>query len=224
MTIELHYILYNVLVFIVGLFVGYLVTYFKKKGENKALKEDIANITKEKEKVIADFRLDHEKRKYKFERRYEVYSKYLSLLDKFDSENNPFKNNNKMDTLVSQLLNSVYNNTENEGKRMEAINSFSNAFNILIRESVAGLKEIANEVNEMKLVAPAEIVSLINKIQLNYDQVEKLSALVLENPVKLFSGNEDFSSVNKGINKLGSETKEMKRTLITLMNEDLDKI
>ena len=224
MIIELNNILYNAFVFIVGLFVGYLVTYFKKKGENKALKEDVAKITEEKEKVIAEFRLDHEKRKHKYERKHEVYSKYLSLLDKFDSETNPLQNNAKLDGFLSQMLNTIYKNPENEGKRMEAINLFADEFNKLIREALVGLKEIAQEVNQIKLVAPVEIVSLINKIKLNYDQVEKLSNLVLENPIKLLSGNEDFSSVNQEINKIGNETKEMKTIIITIMKDDLDKI
>lgn len=54
------YILINI---IVTLFVTYLVTYFKEKGQNRATKEDIAEITKKIEEVKSVFIQDTEKLK-----------------------------------------------------------------------------------------------------------------------------------------------------------------
>jgi len=53
--------LQTVIVFIVGLFLGaYLPSYFKKKGENLATKEDIASIEKEIQEVRSQYSKDLE--------------------------------------------------------------------------------------------------------------------------------------------------------------------
>ena len=119
---------------VIGVGLGFFLGYSREKGKNKALKEDIAGITAEKESILADSRLQHEKRKHQYERKQEVYSKYHQLLDNFN-ENNPIHDNTKMESLLSDMLNRMKANPNNEGEHMKAINTFSNSINILVRDA-----------------------------------------------------------------------------------------
>lgn len=208
-----------------GALLGYLLAYTNEKAKNKALKEDIAEITKEKEAVLADSRLQHEKRKHQYERKQEVYSKYHQLLDNFN-EKNPILDNSKMEFLLSEMLNRMKANPNNEGEHMKAINTFSDEINILIREYFVGIQDIAKQTNGIKLVATIEICELVEKIDSNYRKSEELWSLFHEDFTKMLRRQEnfDFTTLNPEIKNLRIETIEFASTLIKLMRADLDTI
>ncbi len=199
---------------------GILITYYTAKAKFQAELETKAKITEEQERVIAHYKLDHEKRKYQYNKKHEVYSKYHNLLDKFDGEKNPFLDQNKMNEQVSTLLNSIYINGADEGKRMEAINLFYNSIDQMVQEALAGVKEIAKETNELKLIATPEIILLVERIQSNFDKVGKIS----ESLKKIFTSEVDLSPIKSEVQKIGKETQEMKVKLIELMRLEIDKI
>lgn len=203
---------------------GILITYYTAKAKFQAELETKAKITEEQERIIAHYKLDHEKRKYQYDKKHEVYSKYHNLLDKFDGEKNPFLDQNKMNEQVSTLLNSIYINGADEGKRMEAINLFYNSIDQMVQEALAGVKEIAKETNELKLIATPEIILLVERIQSNFDKVGKISNVISESLKKIFTGEVDLSPINSEVQKIGKETQEMKVKLIELMRLEIDKI
>ena len=53
-------ILYNIISLGIGLLIGYLISYMNKKGENRAIKEDIGAITKIVKGIETDFSKDIE--------------------------------------------------------------------------------------------------------------------------------------------------------------------
>lgn len=207
-----------------GAFLGFLVAYTNEKAKNRAMSEDIAKITKEKEAVVLDFNLQQDRRKHQYERKHEIYAKYNNLLDHFDSEKNPFLDKAKLDTLLSTMLETMKSNPGNEGIHMKAINIFSNEINKLIREACSEIQQIAKQTNELKLVAPQEICSIVQEIDKNYSQIERISSSVFKEPIKLLSNQEDFSSVNQKIKWIHDDTKAKKLKLIELMRTDLENI
>lgn len=208
-----------------GAFLGYLLAYTNEKAKNRALKEDIAKITEEKEKVTSHYKLDHEKRKHQYEKKYEVYSKYHDLLDKFDSEKNPFLDQKKMNGQMTILLNTMYQSGADEGKKMEAINAFYNDIDEMVQEALIGIKEIAKETNQLKLIATPEIIAIVESLQANYDKVSKMSTAISESLNRMFAGGDlDFSPITSEADRIATETKEMKAKLTELMRLEIEKI
>jgi hypothetical protein len=82
--------LVEIFVFIIGLFIGkFLPSYFNKKGENLATKEDIAEITKKAEEVkseylkeLENFKADLVKQQKGFNERFEWYKKLADVSKK----------------------------------------------------------------------------------------------------------------------------------------------
>ncbi|WP_341903077.1 hypothetical protein [Fluviicola taffensis] len=204
--------------------ITYLTTYTNAKAKFQAELETKAKITEEQERVIAAYKLDHEKRKYQYEKKHEVYSKYHGLLDKFDSEKNPFLDQNKMNRQVTILLNAMSQSDADDGKKMEAINLFYNSIDEMVQEALGGIKEIAKETNELKLIATPEIVTIVESIQANYDKVGKISNSISESLKKIFAGEQDLSPITSEVEGIRKETEEKKAKLIELMRLDIDKI
>ena len=67
-------ILMEIMIFIIDIFSGFLVSYFKKKGENLATKEDIGEITNIVEKIKTNNNLHVEKIKNMMKNRDEIIS------------------------------------------------------------------------------------------------------------------------------------------------------
>jgi len=208
---------------LIGLLIGYLTTYTKEKAKNKALKQDIAGITKNSETVITELKLQHEKRKHQYDKKHQIYSRYLNLLDKFDSQNS-IVDPNKTEPIMTDLVNALYKYKYNESEKMKAINVFGDNFNIMIRESMSGLKEIAIETNEIKLVGSIEINKVLKKLNDNYKSIGVISELAFKDPKKVISGEVDFNFINEQIKELGSDTNSLKIECIELMRNDLEKI
>ena len=147
-------ILWTVLTTLGGVVVTYLTTFTNAKAKFQAELETKAKLTNEQEQVIAKYRLDHEKRKYQYEKKHEVYSKYHNLLDEYDANKNPFLDRAKLDSILSEMLNKMQSDLS-EAAHMKAINAFADKVNVMIRESFTGLKDIAKQTNELRLVAPS---------------------------------------------------------------------
>jgi hypothetical protein len=104
--------LVEILIFIIGLLIGkFLPSYFNKKGENLATKEDIAEITKKAEEVkseylkeLENFKADLVKQQKGFNERFEWYKKLADVSKKL-------KNRTKIQKYYMQQNNQEAMNT-----------------------------------------------------------------------------------------------------------------
>lgn len=126
--------------------------------------------------------------------------------------------------MLTQMLNTIYANVNHQGKQMEAINKFADEFSSLIRLAFSGLKNIALETSEIKLVGSKEILEIVERFKIIYNKTENISDQIFKYPIKLHSGNEDLSSASKEISALVQDINEMRAQIIILMRQDLDTI
>lgn len=206
-----------------GAFVGYLIAYTKEKAKNRALREDIASITAEKEAVVLEFNLQREKRKHQYERKHDIYSRYHNLLDKFDSEA-AILDKKKTEALVSETLNGLYRYSDNEAEQIKVINHLGDQFSQLVRDAFYGLKEIGVQTNEIKLVGSPEINALLDKLNKNYQKVTEISELLFSDAESLIQGKVNFEPILDSMKKLREDTDRLKENCIQLMKLDLGKI
>ncbi|TSJ41659.1 hypothetical protein [Fluviicola chungangensis] len=196
--------------------ITYLTTYTNAKAKFQAELETIAKRTEEQEKVIAKYKIqDHQ-----YQKRYDVYLKYLSLLDKFEAET-PLLQKEETGVWMSQLVNALYLYREDEANSMKAINQYGDMFDGMVSKAMEGLKDIAVQTNEIKLVATNEINSIFEKLRLNYQKVAEISNSIFADPIAICSGKVDFDAVNNKLQKLKDETVEDRKNLISLMRKDL---
>ncbi|WP_420572076.1 hypothetical protein [Kordia sp.] len=73
-------IILEFLIVLIGFYIIFFKSYFKKKGENLATKQDIANITKEIEKVKNEFSFQNQKKADHF---FEIKESLLSFYDNY---------------------------------------------------------------------------------------------------------------------------------------------
>lgn len=212
-------IIYHIITLALGIFIGYLTTYIKQKATNKAHKQDTAEITRKSESVKNQFA----KKKYQYEKKHQVYSLYHNLLDKFDSKN-PFTDSKITESLMSSLVNDLYKNQDDKSNRVKVINHFGDEINRLVQESLKGLKEIANQTNEIKLVGSDAIVNVLHRLNDCYKKSGEISDTLFKDPYKLVTGNTDFSAVNDQLTELTTEIEKLKTECIKLMREDLERI
>ena len=69
--------------FIAGLFAAYLLSYFKKKGENAATKDDVAEITEKIESVKTEFAQQLNQNSYRYQQEYELLRKLSKRVTEF---------------------------------------------------------------------------------------------------------------------------------------------
>lgn len=208
---------------LLGAILGYFLAYINEKAKNKALKEDIAGITAKKEPVLANSRLQHEKRTHQYERKHSVYSLYHNLLDRFDSEN-AIVNPDKTEPLMSELVNALYLHRDNETEKIQAINHFGDTLSKMVRDALVGLKEISVKTNEIKLVATDEINIVLDKLKANYKKIGDISELAFKDKLAVVQGTVDFEVINDEMKKLSSSTDELRAECIRLMRKDLNNI
>ncbi|MEK7184832.1 MAG: hypothetical protein AAB683_01705, partial [Patescibacteria group bacterium] len=119
---------------VLGFLSGYLISYFKEKGKNKALLSDIGRLTEEKERITSEFKLEIEKRKYKYESKKEQYFKYFNLIDEFGKASNDEIYESFFPVLDE--FNKNYLGADGEkNKELEALNSFTSKVNRMMSRS-----------------------------------------------------------------------------------------
>lgn len=116
---------------ILGFLSGYLISYFKEKGKNKALLSDIGRLTAEKESVASEYKLDIEKRKYKYESKKEQYFKYFNLIDEFGKASND-EFYEYFFPVVDEFNKNFLGADGDKTKELEALNTFSSKINRLV--------------------------------------------------------------------------------------------
>ncbi len=206
-----------------GTFLGYFIAYTNEKAKNRALREDIAQITAEKESVVLGFSLQQDRRKHQYERKHEVYSRYHNLLDKFDSEA-AILDQKRTGALVSEMLNSLHKHIDNESEQIKVINHIGDSFNELVRDAFKSLKEISAQTNEIKLVGSPEINDVLDKLNMNYKKVTEISEMLFSDSESLFRGVVNYEPMLNSMKDLRDDTERLKENCIQLMKLDLGKI
>jgi thiamine kinase-like enzyme len=231
--------LYQILISIsIAFLMGYLISYFKEKGKNNALKSDIAKITNEKERVIIEYskelekikkeyQLDIDKRKYKYESKQEQFKKFFLLLDQLTSESSQ-NLQKKITPIISEFHRNfkdgeMINNNEESNK---AISKFSDDLHTLMSESNKYLIRLRAETNGLKLIANKEILETLDKLDKAYENVFNNSYEF----IKLMAIPENFRDIDfliKSMAKVdldGKAVLDLRDLLLEQIRIELDKI
>jgi len=231
--------LYQILLSIsISFLIGYLVSYFKEKGKNNALKSDIAKITNEKEKVIIEYKkelegikkdhqLDIDKRKYKYESKQEQFKKFFQLLDQLSYESSQNLQKKITPIMTDFHFNFLQGETNNDKETSNrAISKFSGDIQELIGESNQYLIRLRAETNGLKLIANREILDLLAQLEKAYEKVFESS----NEMIRLMAIPENFRDVNflneskDKINADGKAIIDLRDLMMEQIRIELDKI
>jgi hypothetical protein len=209
----------------IGFLSGYLISYFKEKGKNKALLSDIKILTDEKERIVSDYKLDIEKRKYKYESKKEQYFKYFNLIDEFGKSSN----NDIYEQFfpIVDKFNKEFLSAENDkNKELEAINTFSTNLNPIVAKSNENLVRLRAETHSIRLIANSKVLGLLNQIDKLYDiSLDKSTLMLREMGTNIISGNSDvINSQRQEVESLGLEIKTLHEELVFEIRQELDEI
>ncbi|NOQ27918.1 MAG: hypothetical protein GQ564_21355 [Bacteroidales bacterium] len=210
---------------IIGLLTGYLISYFKEKGKNKALLSDVKHLTEEKERIVSDYKLDIEKRKYKYESKKEQYFKYFNLIDEFGkSSNNDFYE--QFFPIVDKFNKEFLSADSDKNKELEALNTFSSNLNPMIAKSNENLVRLRAETHSIRLIANSTVLGLLNQMDKLYDiSFDKSTLMLSEMGNNIISGNSDaINSQKEDVEALGLEIKNKHEELVSEIRKELDEI
>lgn len=231
-------IIIGIFCFGIGCLSGYLIAYFKKKGENRALTEDIARLTDEKQKVISQYEirleeqkklhaLDIVKRKYKFEEKIRQFTRYFKLLDEFNRKNQESYTNDIIP--IIKLFYTDYETVETEDSKdseNKAIAELMNGFlkiNSKISEEHVRMR---NETNTLRLISSPKMNALLDDMDKllseSFDaSTEQLKALSVP---EQFRNPEGAKPNQEKIYELGKMVQKKRQQLMDLMKQELDEI
>ncbi|MCB9425622.1 MAG: hypothetical protein H6584_01135 [Flavobacteriales bacterium] len=208
-----------------GFIMGYFTSYFKEKGRNKALIQDLKEITEEKEKVTSKFQLDISKRKYKYEDKREQYFKYFNLLDSFTSDNQKIAQESFIPAL--NKFNEMFLGANgNKTIEMKATSDFATAVNNLMFKSNESLIKLKQETNTIKLIAGTKVSTTLKELEIAYDNSMDQSAKMMKDLTKnLISRNVDqLSKQKEDIEITGEYLKSLQERLMKEVRDELDEI
>ena len=210
---------------LLGFLFGYLSSYSKEKGKNKALLSDIQSLTAEKERISSEYKLDIEKRKYKYESKKEQYFKYFNLIDEFGKTSNNEIYENFLPVL-DEFNNNYLGANGNKKKELDAITEFSSKTNWLLSKSNENLFRLRAETNTIKLIANSEVLLLLNKIDNLYDlSLEKSSQMLKEMANNIVYNNQETIDFQKQeVELLGNNIKRLHAELLSEIRQELDEI
>lgn len=210
---------------VIGFISGYLISYFKEKGKNKALLGDIKALTEEKERIVSDFKLEIEKRKYKYESKKEQYFKYFNLIDEFGKSGNDdyFEN---FSPIVESFSRSYLSANGNKERELEALNNFSASLHPMILRSNENLVRLRAETKSVRLIASKEVRDYLEELDELYDtSFEKSSKMLREMANNMISDNQDLiSEQNNELHILGDSIKKIHNKLVEEIRKELDEI
>ena len=210
----------------IGSFIsGYLISYFKEKGKNKALLGDIKRLTEEKERIISDYKLDIEKRKYKYESKKEQYFKYFNLIDEFGkSGNDSFYRDffPIVDTFNKDFLSA---NGDKE-RELEVLNNFTSSLNPMLSKSNENLVRLRAETKTIRLIANDKVQGYLDKLDQLYDiSFERSADMLRSMGNNIISNNQALiDKQNQDLQSLGSMINEVHEQLVIAIKKELDEI
>ncbi len=204
---------------------GYLASYFKEKGKNKALIQDLKKITEEKENVTSKYQLDISKRKYRYEDKREQYFKYFNLLDSLGTDSNKDAQTSFMPAL-NKFNDGFISANGNKINELKATTDFSETVNEIIFKSNESLLKLKQETNALKLIAGEKVLELLTKLEVAYDKSMEQSAEIMRDLSKnLILENQDIlNTQNEITEKTGNHILILKEELIQEVKNELNEI
>lgn len=199
-----------------GLFIGYITSYLKIKGKNKALLEDNQKLTNQIEEIKQDYALDLQKRKYKYETKEKLYYKFMDKLDTYHSVQIHLLFNELREPMMK-----FYESKTIEEKEKWTIEFNNKAGNIDI-EIKKQVSELFSQLNQLKLTVGKEALSLIGELQnelnmlnIRFSEMANNIPLLLDNPSMITELQEKDKNPQVII---------IKKKLIEVLKNELDQI
>lgn len=208
-----------------GFFLGYLTSYFKEKGKNRALIQDMERLTEEKEKVSSKYQLDISKRKYKYEDKRAQYFKYFNLLDSLTSDNQRVAHESFIP--ASEIFNRKFLEANgNESMETKATADFGASINKLMFKTNESLLKLKQETNSIKLIAGPNVSKVLQELEIAYEDSMKGGAEMMKdftnNVVKRKTGllNKQLEETER----TGLKLIKLKEKLLQEIKNELDEI
>jgi hypothetical protein len=216
-------ILENALYILAGVIIGYLSSYIKEKGKNKALIEDIKKLTSEKEKIVSKFTLDIEKRKYRYESKREQFLKYYNLIDEFGTHSN-----NEYPKAFFEIVQEVHEgilNSDDE-ERTKAINIFAKKSSDLFNQLNEKIRQLRAETNSVKVIASDRILEMLNELDELYDiSTDTASNMFKDMTSNIIENNQDkMISQQEELFQFGEKIKNIHDRLMIEIRNELNEI
>lgn len=204
---------------------GYLISYFKEKGKNKALLGDIEKLTEEKERIVSDFKLDIEKRKYKYESKKEQYFKYFNLIDEFGkSGNDSFYKD--FFPIVDTFNKGFLSAGGNKERELEVLNNFTSSLNPMLSKSNENLVRLRAETKTIRLIANDKVQEYMDELDKLYDISFEKSTIMLKSMGNniIYNNQELINQQNQELQTIGSLISEVHEQLVREIKKELDEI
>ena len=210
---------------IAALFFGYIIAFLQQKAKNNALLKDIRELTDEKEKIKTEYKLDLEKRKYRYELKKEQYTKYFSLLDAFNAAS--FE---RIITIINPIVSKFSKSlVEANGEKQliaSATNDYTDAVMQLITESAQKLSSFKNETHSIKLVASDTTLAIFEDLDRCYTGYSAIAGKLISTMHNcLLAGQEELlPAFQQELTERAHEIIEIKNNLMNSMREELNEI
>lgn len=212
---------------VIGILIGGASTYFNKRAEFRALKENNAALQKENEAIRSSYELEVSKRKYRYEEKLRQYSNFFSLIDACSKEMNGRTQQQCIEAInrfFSHFLHAV--NQNDSVAESTAASNFQSEITQIMMDANNYLIKFRQETNAIKLIASDEIVELLEmfdskmeeSIQVSTSCLQDLQSLILQRNSQQLEANQNH------INNIGQEIVLLKSKIISLMKEELNQI
>lgn len=234
-----HYQLLSLLlIFILGLFVISIKSYFTERGklkaqiaENKKLVEQTEAIksrfNRELEELKKEHQLDISRRKYQYESKKEQYLKFFRLLDEFSNEHN-VKTQETFLPILDEFNKSYINaaNSNNKKHEANAITVFQKKIQKLMFDANQELIRIKQETNTVRLIASDNILQKLDLLTLAYDKSLEASNQMMKDmlPLMLSKNQEKMKEQQRELEVAAMVINKIKSDIINLMRSELNEI
>jgi hypothetical protein len=231
-------IIIGIVCFCIGCLSGYLIAYSKKKGENRALMEDIARLTDEKQKVKSQYEirleeqkklhtLEIEKRKYKYEEKLKQFTRYFKLLDEFNRKSNESFDND-IQPIIKRFFDD-YSTVETEDDKdsgNKAIAELMNGFLKIESKMKEEYLRMSTETNTLRLISSPKMNALLDEMDKLLGESFDASNYSLKNlsDPEQFRNIEGAKPYQEKANELGKMVQKKRQQLMDLMKQELDDI
>lgn len=208
-----------------GFLMGYITSYIKEKGKNKALIQDLERITEEKERVSSKYHLDISKRKYKYEDKRNQYFKYFNLLDSFTADSQKIAQENFMPAL--QKFNDKFLRANNNKKiELKATADFANSINEIMMKANESLIKLKQETNSINLIAGPKVSKTLQELERAYnDSMDQSTKIMKEYSNNVIYRRTDVLKTQQfEMEKTGRNLQRLKDKLTQEIKNELDEI
>lgn len=208
-----------------GFLMGYLTSYIKEKGKNKALIQDLERITEEQERVSSKYQLDISKRKYKYEDKREQYFKYFNLLDSFTTDSQKIAQENFMPAL-HKFNEKFLGANENKKLELKAASDFANSINVIMMNANESLFKLKQETNTIYLIAGLKVSKTLQELEEAYNDSMNQSAEIMKEYSSnvIYRRTDVLKAQQLEMEKTGRNLQYLKDKLKQEIRDELDEI